>query len=78
VLPTIGFAVILIVLWYNVKDQKHPWTSPAYIGLGWAAIGLIGALLATTAVARMRRSLAQELGITVDSPSSATPEPVGS
>ncbi len=69
VLPTLGFVVIVVVLWYNVKDQKHPWTSPAYFGLAWAAIGLIGALLASAAVARMRMSLAEELGISVTSAS---------
>jgi amino acid transporter len=76
VLPIVGAAVIVIVLWYNVKDQKHPWTSPAYVGLGWAAIGLIGALVANTAVSRMRTSLAEELGITVSS--APEPEPVAS
>lgn len=74
VLPALGFVVIAVVLWYNVKGQKHPWTSPAYVGLAWAAIGLVGALTASAAVSRMRRSLAEELGITISS--AADQEPV--
>jgi amino acid transporter len=64
-LPLIGAGVLLLVLWYNVKDQKHPWTSAAYVGLAWAATGLLGAIFANRAVAQMRRSLADELGLSV-------------
>lgn len=62
-LPAVGCVVIVVVLWYNVKDQQHPWTSAAYLGLAWAGVGLVGAVLASGVVARMRVSLAAELGI---------------
>jgi hypothetical protein len=52
-----------VVLWYNVKGQMDPLSSPACLGLAWAAIGLVIALAATAATRRMRVSLAEELGI---------------
>jgi amino acid transporter len=60
-LPGLGFAFIAVVLWYNVKDQQHPLSSPAYLGLAWAAIGLVVAVSASAATRRMRLSLAAEL-----------------
>lgn len=76
-LPAAGVAVIAIVLWYNVKDQQHTWTSAAYLGLAWAALGLIFALVATNVVRRMRKSLVETLGISVGE-QPAAPEPVPS
>jgi amino acid transporter len=61
VLPSLGIVVILTVLWYNVKGQHDPWVSYGYLGLAWAVVGLVGALLARQAVQRMRTSLARDL-----------------
>jgi amino acid transporter len=77
-LPLVGLVVLVIVLWYNVKDQPHPWTSPAYVGLAWAFLGLLGAIFANRAVQRMRTSLADELGMApAEAPSERPAEPVG-
>ncbi|WP_326584672.1 APC family permease [Streptomyces sp. NBC_00481] len=62
-LPCLGFAFIALVLWYNVKGQHHPFSSPAYLGLTWAAVGLVGAVAARGVTRRMRTSLADELAI---------------
>jgi amino acid transporter len=62
-LPAAGLLVIAVVLWYNVKGQENPFSSPAYVGLAWAALGLILAFVARRSVAAMRTSLAAELGI---------------
>jgi hypothetical protein len=49
------------VLWYNVKDQRHLFSAPAYRWLAWAAVGLVVALAATTAARRTRVAPAEKL-----------------
>lgn len=61
-LLTIGTAVIVAVLYENVKGQHSYLSSPPYLGLTWCAIGLVIALLASRLTRRVGKSLTAELG----------------
>jgi amino acid transporter len=76
-LPGIGLAVIAVVLYFNVKGQASVFSSPPYIGLAWAAVGLIVAFAASRLTRRIGASLTAELGLTgsdlLTEPGSPTP-----
>ncbi len=61
VLPVIGAIVIVVVLWFNVKDSES-WDNPPLLGLYWVAIGLVVTFLAGVS-ARVGSSLSQELSM---------------
>jgi amino acid transporter len=60
VLPALGAVFILVVIFYNVKDASG--FSPAFVALGWVALGLLVALLAAGLAQRIGASLTRELG----------------
>jgi amino acid transporter len=62
-LPTAGAVVIVVVLWFNVKDAET-WSAAPLLGLYWCIIGLIIAVAASGIAKRVGRSLADELDLT--------------
>lgn len=60
VLPGLGGLFILVVIGYGVKDATG--LSPAFVGIGWMALGLIIAVLARGLADRIGKSLTKELG----------------
>lgn len=58
-LPALGGLFILIVIVYNVKDASG--LSPAFLAIGWVAIGLVVALAAGGLASRIGASLTREL-----------------
>jgi len=60
ILPAIGAAAIVVVLWFSVKDAESWWSAPV-LGLYWCAIGLATALAASGIAKRVGAALAAEL-----------------
>lgn len=60
VLPLLGAVVIVVVLWFNVKDAET-WSAAPLLGLYWCLIGLIIAVAASGIAKRVGQSLATEL-----------------
>jgi hypothetical protein len=61
-LPLLGAAVILVVLWFNVKDAQE-WAAAPLLGLYWCATGLVIALAASRIAKRVGESLTRELDL---------------
>ena len=64
-LPLLGAVVILVVLWFNVKDAAG-WSAAPLLGLYWCAVGLVIAIAASRVAKRVGESLARELDLTAD------------
>ncbi|GAA4477562.1 APC family permease [Microbacterium panaciterrae] len=60
VLPSLGAVVIVIVIWFNVKDSADAAAS-GLVGLYWCALGLVLAIAASKIAKRVGESLAKEL-----------------
>lgn len=60
VLPALGAVMILVVLWFSVKDSSGP-AAPPLLGIYWCAIGLVSALAASGIAGRVGSALATEL-----------------
>ena len=67
IVPTLGGLFIILVIWFGVKDATG--LSPAFVALGWVALGIAIALAAGKLAARIGASLRDELDA-VDSGSS--------
>ncbi len=65
ILPLLGGLFILVVIFYGVKDAEG--LSPAYVAIGWVAVGLIISVLATSLARRIGESLTHELADDSDS-----------
>ncbi|MFE5160846.1 APC family permease [Streptomyces sp. NPDC056697] len=63
VLPTLGAAVILVVLWFNVRDADSP-ASAAMLGVYWCAVGILVGLLVGKTDRTVDGGLAEEIGET--------------
>jgi amino acid transporter len=61
-LPLLGAAVIVVVLWFNVKDAET-WSAAPLLGLYWCIAGLIIAVAASGIAKRVGASLAEELDL---------------
>lgn len=61
-LPLLGALVIVVVLWFNVKDAQTFSAAPL-LGLYWCVIGLIIALAASRIAKRVGESLSLELDL---------------
>ena len=61
-LPLIGAIVIVVVLWFNVKDAAT-WSAAPLLGLYWCAVGLVIALAASGIAKRVGESLTRELDL---------------
>lgn len=59
-LPSVGAVVIVVVLWFSVKDSTA-WSAPPILGLFWCATGLLIALAASPIATRVGAALAAEL-----------------
>ena len=59
-LPLLGAVVILVVLWFNVKDAET-WAAAPLLGLYWCAVGLVIAIAASGIAKRVGESLTHEL-----------------
>lgn len=59
-LPAAGALVILVVLWFSVKDSVG-WLAPPLLGLYWCAAGLAIAIAASTTARRVGAELSAEL-----------------
>ncbi len=66
-LPGAGAAVILVVLWFSVKDVGSWLASPVF-GLYWCATGVAIAILASARVKRVGAALTGELTVSGESP----------
>ncbi|AQT78243.1 amino acid permease [Mycolicibacterium litorale] len=62
VLPLLGALVIVVVLWFNVKDAET-WSAAPLLGLYWCVVGLIIALAASRIAKRVGESLSVELDL---------------
>jgi hypothetical protein len=62
VLPLLGALVIVVVLWFNVKDAET-WSAAPLLGLYWCIAGLIIALAASGIAKRVGESLSAELNL---------------
>lgn len=62
VLPLLGAVVIVVVLWFNVKDAETATAAPL-LGLYWCVIGLVIALAASGIAKRVGESLSAELNL---------------
>ncbi|HKV20453.1 MAG TPA: APC family permease [Mycobacterium sp.] len=62
VLPLLGALVIVVVLWFNVKDAET-WSAAPLLGLYWCVIGAIIALAASGIAKRVGESLSAELNL---------------
>lgn len=60
VLPTVGAIVIVVVLWFNVKDSADP-ASAGLLGLYWCALGLALSIAASKIASRVGAALTHEL-----------------
>ena len=56
VLPLLGALVIVVVLWFNVKDAET-WSAAPLLGLYWCIVGLVIALAASGIAKRVGESL---------------------
>ena len=63
VLPLLGALVIVVVLWFNVKDAET-WSAAPLLGLYWCIVGLVIALAASGIAKRVGESLSAELNLT--------------
>jgi amino acid transporter len=61
-LPLLGAAVIVVVLWFNVKDAET-WSAAPLLGLYWCIVGLVIAVAASGIAKRVGESLADELDL---------------
>ncbi|TGD89780.1 APC family permease [Mycolicibacterium sp. CH28] len=61
-LPLLGALVIVVVLWFNVKDAQA-WSAAPLLGLYWCVVGLIIALAASRIAKRVGESLSEELDL---------------
>lgn len=61
-LPLLGALVIVVVLWFNVKDAES-WSAAPLLGLYWCAIGLVIAIAASGIAKRVGESLSAELDL---------------
>jgi amino acid transporter len=61
-LPVIGAVVIVVVLWFNVKDAAT-WSAAPLLGLYWCVVGLVIALAASGIAKRVGESLTRELDL---------------
>lgn len=59
-LPTAGAVVILVVLWFSVKDAAG-WSSAPMLGVYWCAIGLVIAAAASRIAKQVGEALIAEL-----------------
>lgn len=57
--PTLGGLFIILVIWFGVKDATG--LSPAFVALGWVAVGLAISVAAGRLAARIGASLRDEL-----------------
>ncbi len=62
VLPLLGAVVIVVVLWFNVKDAQTLSAAPL-LGLYWCVVGLIIAIAASRIAKRVGESLSEELDL---------------
>jgi amino acid transporter len=62
VLPLLGALVIVVVLWFNVKDAET-WSAAPLLGLYWCIAGLVIALAASGIAKRVGESLSAELNL---------------
>ena len=62
VLPLLGALVIVVVLWFNVKDAET-WSAAPLLGLYWCLVGLIIAIAASGIAKRVGESLSAELDL---------------
>jgi hypothetical protein len=62
VLPLLGALVIVVVLWFNVKDAAT-WSAAPLLGLYWCIVGLVIALAASGIAKRVGTSLSAELNL---------------
>jgi amino acid transporter len=62
VLPLLGAVVIVVVLWFNVKDAET-WAAAPLLGLYWCIVGLIIAIAASGIAKRVGESLSAELNL---------------
>jgi xanthine/uracil permease len=62
VLPLLGALVIVVVLWFNVKDAET-WSAAPLLGLYWCIVGLIIAIAASGIAKRVGESLSAELNL---------------
>ena len=62
ILPLLGALVIVVVLWFNVKDAQG-WLAAPLLGLYWCLAGLVLALAASGVAKRVGESLATELNL---------------
>ena len=63
VLPLLGAVVIVVVLWFNIKDAET-WSAAPLLGLYWCVVGLIIAIAASGIAKRVGESLTAELADT--------------
>jgi len=61
-LPLLGAVVIVVVLWFNVKDAES-WSAAPLLGLYWCLVGLVIALAASGIAKRVGESLSTELNL---------------
>jgi amino acid transporter len=61
-LPLLGAVVIVVVLWFNVKDAAT-WSAAPLLGLYWCVAGLVIALAASGIAKRVGESLTRELDL---------------
>ncbi|HEX7824018.1 MAG TPA: APC family permease [Mycobacterium sp.] len=61
-LPLLGAVVIVVVLWFNVKDAAT-WSAAPLLGIYWCIVGLIIALAASGIAKRVGESLTRELDL---------------
>jgi amino acid transporter len=61
-LPLLGAVVIVVVLWFNVKDAST-WSAAPLLGLYWCVVGLVIALAASGIAKRVGESLTRELDL---------------
>ncbi|MCW1956971.1 MAG: APC family permease [Mycobacterium sp.] len=59
-LPALGAAVIVVVLWFSVKDATG-WSDAPMLGIYWCAIGLVVAVAASRIAKRVGQALVAEL-----------------
>ena len=59
-LPTAGAVVILVVLWFSIKDSTG-WSDAPMLGLYWCATGFVFAVAASRIAKRVGESLIAEL-----------------
>ena len=76
VFPLLGAAVILVILWFNVKDAAG-WSAAPLLGLYWCTAGLAIAVAASGIAKRVGAALTAELDLhpkLADDNSTATAE----